>query len=90
MSPRSDEARLRAFHLTARQRSPFVCRSCPDRPSQPRWTTRAPRTHGSPRRLWPELHEDGYLLLIALKSQLVGEPDYAETLRAVVCVRPAE
>ena len=40
--------------------------------------------------LWPEMHENGYLLLIALKSQLVGEPDYAETLRAVVCVRPAE
>ena len=41
--------------------------------------------------MWPELYaDDGYLLLIALESQLVGEPDYAETLRAVVCVRPAE
>ena len=41
--------------------------------------------------MWPELHaDDGYLLLIAIKSRLVGEPDYAETLRAVVCVRPAE
>ena len=41
--------------------------------------------------LWPELQADeSYLLLIALKSRLVGEPDYAEALRAVVCVRPAE
>lgn len=37
--------------------------------------------------LWPERDGRGTRLKVALKSQRVGEPGYAEFLRAVVCVR---
>ncbi len=37
--------------------------------------------------LWPERDQNGARIVVALKSQRVGEPGYAEMLRAVVCVR---
>ncbi len=37
--------------------------------------------------LWPEREGRSVRLVVALKSLRVGEPGYAEMLRAVVCVR---